>query len=1292
MRKIIYVLSTFRLLLVYYKYLYICLGFIFLLNTKVYGKYLDSNNKYHYNNFSGKYKNLKDENLPSSIDKDKIYTNINLILNQDLKITNGAELFFSKGAKLTAKNVNIYNKESGAKDIKFDFATLVGDNLNIESGVSISNSDITLSKGHINTLTLSGPNAVVADGASFKELNFTKDLGKTDTVKTGVGFKNITADKLNIDFTNMQNRDGNDYINRVVNFKGSKITTIDIKGYIDFTKLVDTELLKTNFNFEDGSVETLNYTDSSITDIIKYAKNSVALLNFKNTKITNLNASYNLMKGLSFNGAQIENFNLQDINNTDPYTDPNDPTKDNRPNSGNNAPLAPLFANIQFNGSENTFIKNFNLNSEKYINIQGEPYDDSIVKYLLGNIYILNINGYKKDTEFSFYNLRKVYLGLDPKNKTPEEFQNSGGTNDILNITYLNKISSFNVYNQTIQLNWKTTEDTNHTKGSNYLNLYDISEFRMINSLVDVTNTKLANGTAQTCTLLDPNDPSSGCKYDINFTYSDTGKGYGVNLEFINSGAIINGDKSQYVPLNIRTDKTAFVTATDMLSDLHMDLNGERSVFTLKSNKNNASYSFYTKYNYCFLKAVDGKPLVNCISLDRNYWKQDESSRVEQNWYAFNTDMLIVDPKSQEYEDYKNSNPPEGGKTDYATTWFTYYQPYDMDNPDSASQAKVPKLSDTCAFDQKSDGTGRGGFPCEFGNKIQVNAGTTTFLKPIDNLTVLEVVNTGEINFHDMNVDKVPTKDSSWITKLRMRAGILRMAKAPMYVDNLDVYNYKSLSYATFRPVFEVSDNLDLSKVIDNQRIVVNKVANFHNNMLRLDLYFNKYFLGLNQKITLKILSFTGTYTEKDSKDKDVTKDTSIENFNGVDFEQGLLFDTNYYIKDRELYVDLTRTKSLSNFIKEKDTDIVNLLDNIINKNSIEVDSTNHVQSLDEKSGLNTDTLKIINGLFRSKTASALANNITSLRPINNEFILNVTSTNSDKLLDAIKNSNNYSYESDKGKLSLWANSSFGSNDFSNTVSVIGGTLNSQAIAVGASTKIKAFKLGAFLGYVNSDYNSSYYTSSIPMYGAGIYSDITLPKAYFLKLSTVFTTSNFKGNRFQYFIDDKSDFTFKNNDFQSSINAGKTYVVAKNFFTPYVTAKLGYLKSDSYSETGGSSSLRVKGFSSAYYSAGVGFEYAKFINFSGNSNLIPKVGIAYTLKYYKIPASEAEFLKINKIDGSLNNIYYSSNNYDKNSLVINAGLNYLISRHSSLSSNFNAELINKDMRGYSLFLGYKYSF
>lgn len=1296
MCKIILLFNVIRIVFYRNKQMYICLCGILLLSSSVYAKTLSNDivNIDYYNSFFSKYKNLKADDLPSNIDKDKTYKNISLILNKDLTITNSAELFFDKGSTLTAKNATITNTDSGSKDIKFDFSTLVTDNVTIKSGVFVSNSDITLLKGHVDSLTISGPNSITANATSFNTLNFTKDLGRTDTVKTGVGFKDITAKQINIDFTDMQNKNTkSDYINRIVNFKNAKIEQIDVQGYIDFSKLADTDLLKTSFNFDDGSVDTLNYTNSGVTDIIKYAKSTIGLVNFKNTKITNLNASYNLLKGLSFNGAKIENFNFKDVDNTNqknPYIDPNDPSKDNRPNSKNNAPEEPLFANLQFNGNDNTFIKNLNLNSEKYINMQGELYNDGTVQYLLGNLSVLNIEGYTKDTEFSFYNLKKVTIGSDPENKKPEEFQKAGGTKDPLNVTYLNKISSFNLYNQTIQLNWKTTEETNYSKGGNYLNMYNVTELRMINSLIDVTNTKQAAGNASGCTLLDPNNPSLGCKFDLNATYN-TGASYGINLEFINSGAIINADKNTYVPLNIRVAKMAFIKATDMLSDLNMELNGERTDFTLQSNKNNTSYSFNTKYNYCFLKPIDGNGLVGCSSINRDYWSQNINNRVEQNWYTFNTDMLIVDPKSQEYTDYKNAHPLPAGQSDYATTWFTYYQPYNMDNPDPNSNTKVPKISDTCASNQKSDGAGRGGFPCEFGNKIQANSGTVTFLKPLDNLTVLEAVDKGELNFNDMDTGNVPSKDSSWITILRMRSGILRMAKAPMYVDNLDVYNYKDSSYATFRPVFEVSDNLDLSKVIDNQRIVVNKIANFHNNKLKVDLYFNNYFLGINQKITLKLLSFTGTYVEQDDKKKDVTKDASLEKLGGVDFEQGLLFDTNYYIKDRELYVEMKRTKNLSDFIKGKDVDVVNFLDKIIDKYSVEVDENNHVQFMDKKTGLNADTLKLINGLFKSQKSSDLVSNVSSLRPINNEFILNVTAINSDKLLDAIKNSNNYSYESDKGKLSLWANSSFGSNDFANTINIIGGTLNTQAIAVGASTKINRFKIGTFLGYVNSNYDSSYYTSTIPLYGAGLYAELALPEAYFVKFSSIFTKSKFTGNRFQYFINDKSNFTFNNNNLQGSINVGKTYVVNKSFLTPYIIAKLGYLKSDAYSETEGSSALQVNGFSSSYYSAGVGFEYAKFIKFLDQSNLIPKLGIAYVMKYYKVANSEAKFIKINEIDNYSNNTTYSSNNYDKKSLVLNAGLNYLISKHSSLSSNFNAELINKDMRGYSLFLGYKYS-
>ncbi|MGV3279080.1 autotransporter outer membrane beta-barrel domain-containing protein [Rickettsiales bacterium LUAb2] len=1223
------------------------------------------------------------------IDSDTDFSNQVLDLTHTLNISNGANVKFSNNSTLTIEsNMVVNNTGTGAKPIIIDTSSInLLDGATINSIVDLQSSNLTSINGSITQLDVSGKSTMLVKGTKFDTINFLKTLGTVADKTTGLENVNITH--LNVDFTDMQND-----VTRIINFKGATIENFDITGSIDKTQVVDkdhpVQALTTNYKILDSTITNVNYTDSALT-ARSYKDKDLGEVNFSNTKITNLNVSFKLLRNLTFNGGEITNLKIVDTipappilvqpssNNNTVTSNADDPPPSPVP------PTLPDHSNLQLLGTGQLIIDNFDLGNEASINIEGDAVN-SVDNGSLSNLYIKNITNYS-NSKISLYDLKNVVFGTRPKalddyynssngntntdnnckntnasdpnapcnlpgfdpddnnNFNPDkpdeydkylpEKSTPGGSNSALDINYLYKVTNLSLYSQRVKFDIPLDPVTNN------VTLYQVNSLKLFNSLID-------------------NSGTAASKYDL-----DIEKTGFVVFYLFNSG-VTNGDTLR---LNIGNTVNSQFTAYDMTSNLSMNLNGEKNIFILRSNSNNKTYTFNTNFSYCYLKSVDGKLPPNCSFIQYNYWQMAENNRLEQNLYYFDTDTIIAPLDGSA----KNNK----GQSVTGNVWFTYSQP----------------LDDQCAKDQGTDGTGRGGFSCEFGNKIEVDGGTTSFYKALDNLTVLEIAGAGKVNFADIDPDEV---SDTWISKLRLRGGTLALGTNTLYVDKLEMYAFNNNNTSLLQ--VNLTDDVNPS----SGKIVVNQDANFHNNYLKFDLYFNKQFTSLNQKITLDILDL-GTFVGPDPNGTpdssgnvpNITQQATLEEFGGVQFAQGIMFDTDYYWKDNKLYVDITRVRDFSYWIKGQDKQSAYIFDSIINNPNyqINIDDNSHTQSINNTGSLNDYTIKVINQLFKAQSSEELQNDFISMRPINNQFLMTIATINTDNIINLF-NAKNYLSNIPNQKVHTWANAGLGSNIINDSDNNIGSSVSTTAYVVGGDLDLTDdLTFGGVLGYAGADFDSSYYEGTNSSLTGGVYSQVNLSNDYYLNLIGIVSSLNYKGSRSQYFLGEESNYKINGIDTRVNMQYGKTININYGFIKPYVTGRIGYINVNNYQEASGSSAaLRVDGFNNMYYNLGLGINYNKYIKTNLNTYVVPSFGIEYTFNYYAIGNTKASFININGITSDQNVMEYSPLNKYDNNLQINAGLNYLFNKNSSVMFNFQANLLSNITTGFLMSVGYKYSF
>lgn len=544
-----------------------------------------------------------------------------------------------------------------------------------------------------------------------------------------------------------------------------------------------------------------------------------------------------------------------------------------------------------------------------------------------------------------------------------------GGKGAPINIKFLNNVTSLAIYNNTLNLDWRLNKTTSA------LDVWNVNRLILNNSLLDTKNIKARRQKLQRPGRQTSDNPKENSRNDdLQYDYLWEGetvvsRAYGFILDIENSGVIdgkVDG-KPNFVPLNMKIKGDSVVTLHNSLSDVNLSVNGVFNIDHIiedspsgkptpdeyKVNTKGADdaayvvrkYHFHTSYDFEYLDPQYGEIIKDPffkkltdptkessapVSSDGkgtnqpkgakkeyyNYWEEPEYQRVEQNNYTFSgTNFVIANPSSQQYRDYVKGLK---GSEKYSLVNFTYYQPYEEHNEDGRvicdGQARNEGTSGRDIFYDK-DGkplvVNRLGFPVEFGNKIAIDQGKLTLIQAIDNLTVLEVSKNGILDFTHMEDSELT---DSWLSKLRMRGGKILLPNSSLKIDKLDIYGASSsFGPATFVPNLSHIKDGEAVKVIDQDRVLVNRNVDFHHNKLHIDVFSNNFFLSMNNTVDLIVLEL-GEYVDtindgkQDEEDESfgkrkVIKSAERQNYVGVDLEQNLIFSVKSYWQKHKVKV-----------------------------------------------------------------------------------------------------------------------------------------------------------------------------------------------------------------------------------------------------------------------------------------------------------------------------------------------------------------------------------------------------
>ncbi|MFL1781289.1 hypothetical protein ABSA28_01011 [Candidatus Hepatincolaceae symbiont of Richtersius coronifer] len=350
----------------------------------------------------------------------------------------------------------------------------------------------------------------------------------------------------------------------------------------------------------------------------------------------------------------------------------------------------------------------------------------------------------------------------------------------------------------------------------------------------------------------------------------------------------------------------------------------------------------------------------------------------------------------------------------------------------------------------------------------------------------------------------------------------------------------------------------------------------------------------------------------------------------------------------------LTNYKGMLSYLNDGDSTALSIatkIDNMIAANQSDQNITNIINSLDFSGSSNTikEEQEVYiahnspNADFSTlKNLSSIGQNITALKPINNEIFLQSMNNSRGGALKVLNDKSKKYYA--QNDYEAWVSMDFGFNDLANKNFVKGysGSFNDFQAGVSGSLLNNLTTTGA-IGFNNGKLKGSNrsYDSNISGYSLGG-SATYFASYYYGTFSVMYSSSKYDNQRNIGFMNNSyssnRDTVARSSNTLSAISSKLELGLDANLygaiFNPNIFAGFSRISSGAIKENGSSASLAYKGFSTLVTEFGLGFNLYKdylreeFLK-QKNVKLTPIFGLNILQRSYTAPKTEFNFTHTN---------------------------------------------------------------